>query len=73
MITLKSVSYKEQRLSFFADQRKTVQRRLKRLEKLVKPDDSYLAESRWLVSECGMELSFYDDVIAMLEADMKEE
>lgn len=73
MMTLKSVSYKEQRLSFFADQRKTVQRRLKRLEKLVKPEDSYLSEPVRLLSECGMELSFYNDVIEMLEADMKEE
>ena len=73
MITLKKVSYKEQRLIYFADQRRAVQRRFKRLEKLVKPDDSYLSESRQLLSECGMELSFYDDIIAMLEADMKKD
>lgn len=73
MATLKKISYKEERLGFFADQRKTVQRRYKRLEKLVTPEDSYLSEPVRLLSECGMELSFYDDVIAMLEADMKEE
>lgn len=73
MTTLKTLSYKEQRLGYFADQRRAVQRRFKRLEKLVKPEDSYLSESRYLLSECAMELSFYDDVIAMLEADMREE
>lgn len=73
MATLKSESYKEQRLGFFADQRRAVQRRYKRLEKLVKPEDSYLSESRYLLSECGMELSFYNDVIEMLEADMRKD
>lgn len=73
MYQLKALSYKEQRLGFFADQRKTVQRRFKRLEKLVKPEDSYLSESRYLLTECGMELSFYDDVIAMLEEDMRKD
>ena len=72
-MTLKKISYKEQRLEFFTDQRKTVQRRYKRLEKLVKPEDSYTSEPVRLLSECGMELSFYDDIIAMLEEDMKEE
>lgn len=73
MMTLKSVSYKEMRLGFFADKRKTVQRRLKRLEKLSKPEDSYLSETSQLLRECGMELSFYDDVIEMLEEDMRKD
>lgn len=72
MATLKSESYKEQRLGFFADQRRAVQRRYNRLEKLVKPEDSYLSESRYLLSECGMELSFYNDIIEMLEEDMRK-
>ena len=73
METLKVLSYKEQRLGYFVDQRRAVQRRYKRLEKLVKPEDSYLSESRRLLSECGMELSFYNDVIAMLEEDMRKD
>lgn len=73
MEMLKVVTYKEERLGFFADQRRAVQRRYKRLEKLVKPEDSYLSESVRLLSECGTELSFYNDVIAMLEEDMRKD
>jgi hypothetical protein len=72
-MALKSVSYKEMRLEFFADKRKTVQRRLKRLEKLSKPEDSYLSKTSNLLRECGMELSFYDDIIEMLEEDMRKD
>lgn len=73
MYQLKEVTYKEERLGFFADQRRAVQRRYKRLEKLVKPEDSYLSESRRLLRDCAIELNFYDDVIAMLEEDMRKD
>lgn len=70
MATIKEVSYKDERLEFFADQRKVVQRRYDKLAKTIKPDEPYLSERRQLLDDCGRELSFYNDVIEMLENDV---
>ena len=72
MVELKEITYKEERLGFFADQRKTVQKRYDRLEKAIKPDEPYLSERRQFLSDLGRELSFYNDVIKMLEADIPQ-
>lgn len=70
MVTIKEISYKDDRLGFFADQRKLVQKRYDRLEKQIKPDEPYLSERREFLSDLGRELSFYNDVIEMLENDV---
>lgn len=72
MAELKEITYKEERLGFFADQRKTVQKRYDRLEKAIKPDEPYLSERRQFLSDLGRELSFYNDVIKMLEDDLSK-
>lgn len=69
MVEIKETSYKDERLGFFADQRKLVQKRYDRLEKQIKPDEPYTSERREFLSDCGRELSFYNDIIEMLEAD----
>ena len=68
MVEIKEISYKDERLGFFADQRKLVQKRYDRLEKQIKPDEPYLSERREFLSDCARELSFYNDVIEMLES-----
>ena len=70
MFKLETISYEEERLSFFIDQQKVVQKRYKRLEKGLSPDEPYLSERRHLLSECGRELSFYNDVISMLQDEL---
>jgi hypothetical protein len=70
MVEIKETSYKDERLGFFADQRKLVQKRYDRLEKQIKPDEPYLSERRQFLADCGRELSFYNDVIEMLENDV---
>lgn len=70
MVEIKETSYKDERLGFFADQRKLVQKRYDRLEKQIKPDEPYTSERREFLSDCGRELSFYNDVIEMLENDV---
>ena len=70
MSKFKEITYKEERLVFFVDKRKVVQKRYDRLEKQIKPDESYLSERIQILSDCGRELSFYNDVIKMLEDDM---
>lgn len=71
MAELKVITYKEERLGFFADQRKIVQKRYNLLEKAITPDEPYLSERRQMLSDCGRELSFYDDVVKMLEEDLR--
>lgn len=70
MVEIKETSYKDERLGFFADQRKLVQKRYDRLEKQIKPDEPYTSERREFLSDLGRELSFYNDVIEMLENDI---
>ena len=67
MVTMNEISYKDERLGFFADQRKLVQKRYNRLEKQIKPDEPYTSERKEFLSDLGRELSFYNDVIEMLE------
>ena len=71
MVELKLITYKEERLIYFADQRKLVQKRYDRLEKAIKPDEPYLSERRQFLSDLGRELSFINDVIKMLEDDLR--
>lgn len=70
MVTMNMISYEDERLGYFADQRKLVQKRYDRLEKQIKPDEPYLSERRQFLDDCGRELSFYNDVIEMLENDV---
>lgn len=70
MAEIKEISYKDERLEFFVDQRTVVQRRYDKLAKTIKPDEPYLSERRQLLDDCGRELNFYNDVIAMLENDV---
>ena len=67
MVTMNMISYEDERLGFFADQRKLVQKRYDRLEKQIKPDEPYTSERREFLSDLGRELSFYNDVIEILE------
>ena len=69
---LKTITYEEDRLSFFIEQRKIAEKKYKRVMKLLKPDDSYLSEINLLASETGQELSFYNDVVKMLANDLAD-
>lgn len=71
MAELKLITYKEERLIYFTDQRKLVKKRYDRLEKAIKPDEPYLSERRQFLSDLGRELSFLNDVIKMLEDDLR--
>ena len=49
MAELKLITYKEERLIYFADQRKLVQKRYDRLEKAIKPDEDWISVHNVLV------------------------
>lgn len=72
MVEIKEIPYKNDRLGFFVDQRRAVQKRYDRLEKAITSDEPYMSERRQFLSDCGRELSFYNDIIEMLEEDMKK-
>lgn len=67
MVEIKEISYEDDRLGFFADQRKLAQKRYDRLKRQMKPDEPYMSERMQLLYDCARELSFYNDVIKMLE------
>ena len=71
MAELKLITYKEERLIYFTDQRKLIKKRYDKLEKAIKPDEPYLSERRQFLSDLGRELSFLNDVIKMLEDDLR--
>lgn len=71
MAELKLITYKEERLIYFKDQRKLIKNRYDRLEKAIKSDEPYLSEHRQFLSDLGHELSFLNDVIKMLEDDLR--
>ena len=71
-MNFKTITYEEDRLSFFIDQRNIAEKKYKRVMKQLKPDDSYISEIRLLASETGQELSFYNDVVEMLARDLTE-
>lgn len=71
MAELKLKTYKEERMIYFTDQRKLIKKRYDRLEKAIKPDEPYLSERRQFLSDLGRELSFLNDVIKMLEDDLR--
>ena len=70
---IERITYEEDRLMFFSEQKRLAEKRYRRLAKLVKPDDPYLSETRQLLSEAGQELSFYNDVVEMLLIKLSEQ
>lgn len=72
MVEIKEISYENERLNFFIDKKENVQKRYRRLEKAIKPDEPYLSDRRQLLSDCGRELSFYNDIISMLKEDIEK-
>ena len=71
-MNFKTITYEEDRLSFFIDQRKIAEKKYKRVIKQLDPNDLYLSEMHLLASETGQELSFYNDVVEMLARDLAE-
>ena len=56
MVTMNMISYKDERLGFFANQRKLVQKRYDRLEKQIKPDEPYTSERREFLSHARIHI-----------------
>lgn len=68
---IKTVTYEEDRLCYFSEQRKIVLKRYNRLKRTKSLMISSSDELDDQLSDLGRELSFYNDVIEMLEKDIK--
>lgn len=71
MVQLKQISYEEERLAYFQAKKQEAEKRYKKVEKVVnsmgKDNLSYLSKEIEALSDAGRELSFYADVVEMLE------
>lgn len=68
---IKTVTYEEDRLCYFSEQRKIILKRynrLRRTKSLMIPGSEKLDNQ---LSDLGREISFYDDIIEMLGKDIK--
>lgn len=72
MVQLKQITYEEERLAYFQAKKKEAEKRYKKLERVAKSmgidTSSYLSKEIEALSDAGRELSFYADVVEMLEA-----
>lgn len=71
-VKLIEITYEEERLNYFKTRRNHVQLRYDRWKSLVDKKDSssylpYFSDDFELLNELGREISFYNDVIEMLE------
>lgn len=67
MIELKVITYEEDRMNYFLNQREKLQKKYDRLDREIKDDEPYFSERRILLDDYVGQLSFLDDVIKMLE------
>ena len=68
MVEIKTITYEEERFNYFLEQRNRMQRSFERWEKILeKKDLPYLSEDIQWLSDLGRELSFYNDIIDMLD------
>lgn len=74
MMEIKLTTYEEDRLNYFFAQRNRIQGRYERLGRIVDSKEPlpYLSEDLEILSALGRELSFYNDVVEMLEKDLAE-
>ena len=72
MTKIEVITYEEERLNYFLEQRNRMQNRYERWAKIIdKQDLPYLSEDLQMLSELGRELSFYNDVIDLLIKENK--
>lgn len=74
MTEIEVITYEEERLNYFLEQRNRMQNRYERWAKIIdKQDLPYLSEDLQMLSELGRELSFYNDVIDLLKQKEKND
>ncbi len=70
--TIEVITYEQERLNYFTDLMKKVQKRYKRLFKKFKYAP-YLSEESVLLSDAGRQAQFHGDVVEMLEKGYRKQ
>ena len=68
---LKVITYEESRLEFFKKELKMAQNKLERIRRTCNRNESPLSDKSLMLSDAGEEVSYYEEVVKMLEDKAK--
>ena len=68
---IKVITYEESRLEFFKKELKMAQNKLERIRRTCNRNESPLSEKSLMLDDAGAEVSYYRDVVKMLEEKEK--
>lgn len=68
---IKVITYEESRLEFFKKELKMAQNKLERIRRTCNRNESPLSEKSLMLDDAGAEVSYYRDIVKMLEENVK--
>lgn len=68
---IKVITYEESRLEFFKKELKMAQNKLERIRRTCNRNESPLSEKSLMLDDAGAEVSYYKDIVKMLEDNVK--
>jgi hypothetical protein len=68
---LKVITYEESRLEFFKRELRMAQNKCERIKRTLNRNESPLSEKSLMLDDAGAEVSYYRDVVKMLEDNAK--
>jgi hypothetical protein len=64
---IKVITYEESRLEFFKKELKMAQNKCERIKRTLNRNESPLSEKSLMLDDAGAEVSYYRDIVKMLE------
>lgn len=68
---IKVITYEESRLEFFKKELKMAQNKCERIKRTLNRNESPLSEKSLMLDDAGAEVSYYRDIVKMLEDNVK--
>ena len=68
---IKVITYEESRLEFFRKELKAATRKMERIRRTLNRNESPMSEKSLMLDDAGAEVSYYRDVVKMLEDNVK--
>ena len=68
---IKVITYEESRLEFFKKELKMAQNKCERIRRTLNRNESPLSEKSLMLDDAGAEVSYYRDIVKMLEDNVK--
>jgi len=69
---IKVITYEESRLEFFKKEMKMAQNKLERIRRMCNRNESPMSEKSLMLDDAGTEVSYYRDIVKMLEEKANE-